>query len=181
MYRWVELLALDPDGKPAGSAERLTSATGHVSGFSMQTQRSRLDLYAAEDDERTDGAGGGISHVALGLDGVTRVAPVVSSGTARGITPTVAWHPMGERNDEYEGYLAYLDIADRVRLVPLDPTGDARSAATLEPDLDEARLLAAEPGGKILVASPRPDSGRGPFRWLSCADVHEDAAPGPFP
>jgi hypothetical protein len=181
-FRWVELAAIDADAKPVGSVRRLTSATGHVSAFSMAMHGDRLDLYAGEDDEPTDGAGGAILHVAVDVDGLTHTAPLVSSGTARGGTPTVVWQPQAAPgSDDNLGYLMYVDIADRSRLVPLDRTGSSRSTATLEPDLDDARLLAAEPSGELLVATPRPDGAATAFRWLRCVDLHRDAAPAPFP
>jgi hypothetical protein len=181
-YRWVELAPIDADGKPAGSVRRLTSATGHVSAFSMATHGDRLDLYAAEDDESTDGAGGSILHVAVDVDGLTRAAPLVSSGAARGGTPAVVWQSQAAPgSDDNVGYLAYVDIADRSRLVALDRTGSSQSMPTLEPDLDDARLLAADPFGELLIATPRPDGAATAFRWLGCADLHRDAAPAPFP
>jgi hypothetical protein len=169
-YRWIELVALDVDGRPVGPVRRLTSATGHVSGFSMETHFARLDLYGSQDDEPTDGAGGGIVHVAVDVNGLASVAPIVASGTARGVTPIVMWERVGPQFDEDGGHLAYLDLTDHTRLVRLDRTGSERATATLEPDLDDARLLAAEPEGHFFVAAPRPESSNSVFRWLRCAE-----------
>ncbi len=173
-YRWVELVALDVDGTPVGSARRLTPAAGHVSGFSMETHSTRLDLYAAQDDEPADGAGGEILHVAVESDGRTSVAPIVASGTGRGVAPAVVWEQSGPQVND-GGDLAYVDFADQTRLIPLDRTGSARAAETVEPDLDDVRLLAVESGGELLVGAPRPDSPANVFRWLACAEPHRQS------
>jgi hypothetical protein len=168
-YRWVELVALDREGKLAGPVRRLTTATGHTSGFWMAAHGDRLDLYVGEEDEPNDGAGGVILHVAVDLDGLARVAPLVSSGMARGTTPAVVWLPVERPLEDDVGYLAYADVSDHSRLVPLDHTGAARATARLAQDLDDARLLAGGAAGEILVATARSDSAAGGFHWLSCA------------
>lgn len=180
-YRWVELLALDADGSPVASVRRLTAATGHVSGFSMATHGSRLDLYVPEEDERTDGSGGEILHIAITGDGIAHVAPTVTSGAAHGATPAVVWRMPRTESGDSQGYLAYADVTDRSWLALLDGTGAPRGTATLEPSLDDARLLAADVGGGLLVGASRPDSADNVFRWLSCSDLTFDNAPAPFP
>jgi hypothetical protein len=170
-YRWVELLALDVQGKPVGPVRRLTAATGHASGFVMDTdpRGSRLDLYVGLDEERSDGTGGGIVRVTLGPEGPPRVTPMLSEGVARGSAPWLVRAAMGE----WLLYVDVVDAADHTRALLLDNEGQITGLPSLEPNLDDARPIAASPmrgasassGGEVLALTQAPP---GPLRWLSC-------------
>jgi hypothetical protein len=182
-YRWVELLALDVQGKPIGPVRRLTATTGHASGFAMAASAasapaggSRLDLYIGLDEERSEGAGGGVTHVTVGPDGSPRISPSVSEGVARGVVP---WLFPGGGG---AGWLLYVDAADAVdpmRSLLLDVEGNPVGSPTVEPDLDDALPIAAASltrgasaaaGVQVLAwTQARPGS----LRWLSCAPTRE--------
>jgi hypothetical protein len=140
-YRWLELLALDAQGKPIGPVRRLTTATGHVTGFEMaSTSRgSHLDLYVGVDDERGQGLGGGIAHVVAQLDGSPRTSLIVLEGAGRDSSPwlaAVAGVPSA---------LLYVDAADHMRAVRLDLEGNATGPPSLEPALEQTRPIGVGP------------------------------------
>jgi hypothetical protein len=179
-YRWVELLALDAEGKPTGPVRRLTTTTGHASGFAM-AQRwtpgnsggSPLDLYVGLDEERSEGAGGGVAHLTVGSEGPPNVSSLVSEGVAtRGAAPWLSPVAGGT------GWLFYVDAADTMdgtRALILDGEGNAAGSPSLEPELDGARPIAAALPMRSASATPSvevlaltqaaPDR----LRWLSCA------------
>jgi hypothetical protein len=169
-YRWVELVALDAQGKPAGSVRRLTPFLGHVSGFEMVgSAGSRVDVYVEVDDERTQGVGGSIAHVIAGLDAAPRSVPTVPEGRERGTASCLSGWPA------LPSLLLYVDSTDHVRALDLDSDGQPRGRSSLEMALDGARLLVAGPstgtaGGTDVVTSA-PSSGDAQpngLRWFSC-------------
>jgi len=182
-YGWVELLALDPQGKPAGPVRRLTSSSGHVSGFEMAStpQGGRLDVYVGLEDERGQGAGGAIAHVAIAPDGSPRTTSVVPEGRERDTSPWLLTpvDPTGT-----SGALLYVDSADHMRSVALDASGDARGPSSSEPVLDQTRPIAfgtsvRRPDGgtlpgliEVLALATAPGGStanpEGILRWVSC-------------
>jgi hypothetical protein len=179
-YRWVELLALDAEGKPTGPVRRLTTTTGHASGFAM-AQRwapgdsggSPLDLYVGLDEERSEGAGGGVAHVTVGPEGALNVSALVSEGVARGAAPWLSPVAAGA------GWLFYVDAADTVdgvRTLILDGEGNAAGSPSLEPELDDARPIAAAPPTRSASGTPSVEvlaltqAGPDRLRWLSCTN-----------
>jgi hypothetical protein len=177
VFRWVEVMALDAQGKPAGPVRRLTPSLGHVSGFEMASSPAspRLDVYAAQSDERESGAGGSIVHAALTPDGPPRVAPLVIEGVARGGSLWI------DRSSSKPSALFYVDVTDHLRILSLNADGDGSGSASLEPALDDTRVLAvrrAKEGIVGLAASAPskpsdPSSPPLPLRWFSCADSVE--------
>jgi hypothetical protein len=185
-YRWVEVVALDLQGKARGPIRRLTSATGHASGFVMaakgtsaESLASSLDVYVGLDDEPSEGSGGGITRVTVGPDGTAHTVPLVSDGVARDAAP---WR-IGEASG---GWLLYLDAAggaEHLRSFPLDGEGNPAGPSSLEPVLDDARPIAwvaAKRGGTpsasgaeiLALAQSQP----GPLRWFSCAAAPAESA-----
>jgi hypothetical protein len=161
-YRWVELLALDEHGAPAGAVRRLSSATGHVAGFSIAGGVSRLDAAIVLDDEQGEGAGGELLQVVATAEGAPRSVTVRASGVGRS-PPRLAWA------EGAPGWLAYVDAADHTRLVAIDAEGAAAASDAIEPALDDARLVAAiasaGSGASALAVTPGP---KGALTWLSC-------------
>lgn len=176
-YRWVELLALDEHGRPAGAARRLSSASGHVAGFTMTATGSRLDATIVMDDEAVDGEGGEVLHVTALAEGAPRTISIRPVGAGRGTTPWVAWAP------GTAGWLTFVDTTDHTHLVPLDADGAPAGQDSVEPLLDDARpVLAgafdpARPGApEVLAVSP---SSGGALRWLTCESAGPRAPPFP--
>jgi len=165
-YRWVELLALDEHGRPAGALRRLSSASGHVAGFDVAASGPRLDAVIVLDDEEGEGAGGGVVHVVALAEGPPRIVPVRAGGAGRGTAPWLGWAQGAP------GWLAYVDASDRTRLVALDTDGASTGADSVEPLLDEARPVTAGSldgvrlARDVLAVSP---GSRGELRWLSCS------------
>jgi hypothetical protein len=173
-YQWVEVLALDTLGSAMGPPRRLTSATGHATGFMMdvrepgQDRSPRLDIYAGLDEERANGAGAGITRVTLANDGLPRLAPLLAEGAARGVTPWLLRRPDGT------GRIFFVDSGDngnQVRSILLDADGNPVGAPTLEPGLEDARPLAGtspSPDGEVLAWTQGVPS---TLRWLSCPAI----------
>jgi hypothetical protein len=168
-YKWVELVALDVQGKAAGPVRRLTPLLGHVSSFEMVGgTRSRVDLYVELDDERTLGAGGSVSHVVASVDAAPRTTPVIPDGRERGTASCLSGSPA------LPGLLLYVDSTDHVRATALDAEGQNRTMPSPEPAFDGTRLLVAGPSpstpGSIDVLTWVSPSGEAPsgLRWLSC-------------
>jgi hypothetical protein len=164
-YRWVEVLALDAQGKPAGPVRRLTPALGHASGFEMvSAPASRLDVYVALDDEREQGAGGSIVHAVVTAASPPRTVPLSEGvGRARGL-----W--LDEQSPR-PSVLLYVDFADHVRALNLNDEGDADGVASFEPALDELRPFAlrrAAHGIEGLAATAPTSTRPSALRWISC-------------
>ncbi len=160
-YRWVELMALDEEGRPAGGARRLSAASGHVAGFDMMAAGSRLDALIALDDEQSEGQGGEILHVVALADGTPRTTTIRQAGAGRGTVPWVGWAP------GTPGWLTYVDTSDHTQLVPLDAEGSAAGPDSLEPLLDSARPVAVAQRDRMVILAVRPDS-PSLGTWLSC-------------
>ena len=168
-YKWVELVALDGQGKAAGPVRRLTPLLGHVSGFEMMGgARSRVDVFVELDDERTLGAGGSIVHVVASLDSAPRTTPVVPEGRERGTASCLGAGP------PLPSLMLYVDSTDHVRAVDLDAEGQSKGPASAEPSLDRTRLLVAgpppsTPGGlDVLAWVPAAGGASAGLRWSSC-------------
>jgi hypothetical protein len=133
-HAWLEIVPLDPTGKPTGPVKRVTDAGSRVEAFDLMTQGGALTALVKDDEAPADNAGSRL----LVYDGEkTRV--VVAEGVGRGIP------------DLLGGFAAFRDEQDRARLVPLVPAPDPRPSP--EPALDGARTL-ADVGGQILAGFP---------------------------
>ncbi|MDP9033804.1 MAG: hypothetical protein M3O50_03285 [Myxococcota bacterium] len=134
-YGWLEALALNPGGNPAGPVRRLTSVVGHVSGYDVQRlagARRTVLVVARDDGEAVDGSGGGLVRVILRESGAEPPAGFPSDGLGRG-APTLV--------EGRSPWLAWVGPREQVRLLPLDSGGGAVAAPSAEVAFDEARPL----------------------------------------
>jgi hypothetical protein len=165
-YGWLEMLALDADANPVGTVRRLTSATGHVSAYDVESRFDALDLgsrgegevwlVARDDGEAADGAGGVLLRVRARAGGAEAPVVVPTDGLGRGAPAFV---------EGREPWLAWVGPHERLRLLPLDRSGESVAAPSAEDGLDEARPLLSHVAGGMLVAAP---SGVPQLRVFNC-------------
>jgi hypothetical protein len=153
-YSWLESSGAPP--------RRLTSASGHVSAYDVESLAGGDTLVVARDDgESVDGSGGALLRIrvhagstdpplALPGDGLGRGAPIFVDGPA-------AW-------------ISWIGPHEAARLLPLDSTGAPVGPPSAEPLLDDARPLAFLPGSqqpKILTAAPGDATAQ--LRVIACS------------
>jgi hypothetical protein len=156
-FQWLELAALDRDGKTVGAIRRLTSATGHASAYTLAAHDTRLDVLARDDNEASDGAGGRLLRVTVEGEHVDGPVVLVPDGVGRG---EPGWLAAADG-----AFLSYVDMADHARLVPFTPSATVRGLSSVEPALEEARPLVFT-GAVLLAAAPADD--RHLLRTLTC-------------
>ncbi len=162
---WLEMIALDEHGVARGAVKRITSASGHVTGYDVQPlstgAKATLLVVARDDGEVVDGSGGALLRVrvtgdvveppvAFATDGLGRGAPSFVGGVG-GQPPSLAWVSFGEH----------------LRLLPLDLEGAPTAAPSAELAMDEARPLLWLSAGRILVATPSDEAAG--LRAFTCA------------
>jgi hypothetical protein len=173
--RWIEIVAVDDAGKVVGPARRLTSGSGHVSAFTLVARpatapgQTTLDVFARDDEEASEGAGGRILRIGVRIDGADPPAVLVAEGAGRG-APEVMTAAAST-------LLFYADTTDHTRLLPLGESGTPLGPSSLEPALSEARPLAASHGASgpkdkptlfAVFPGERGTSGLAPVRTLTC-------------
>jgi len=162
-FRWIEVEPLDEAGKPVGPVRRVTSATGHISGFtpapaSPSAPAAQLDIYVRDEEEAEEGAGGRLLRITVRSDGADPPVVLVAGGAGRGAPDIVG------------PWLVYADTNEHARLLPLGEAGS--SFATAETSLDDARPLGILPASsQLLAAFPGEHLGAepGPLRAFACA------------
>jgi hypothetical protein len=168
-FRWIEGVALDDEGKAIGAVRRLTSASGHASAFTMMNRAQEgggadaLDVFVRDDEEPAEGAGGRILRITLPTEGPSSSSVLVPEGAGRGAPGVTAGTP---------GWLAYGDIAEHTRLLPLGQAGSTPELSSLEPALDEAALIGSgrvNPALFAIFPGEHASAGLAPIRMLSCA------------
>jgi hypothetical protein len=141
--RWIESVALDDAGKAAGPVRRLTSASGHVSAFTLAARptpspsQDTLDVFARDDEEASEGVGGRLLRVTVHVDSADPPTVLVPDGAGRGPPELLGSGP---------SWLVYADSADHTRILPLGEAGSPLGAPSVEPALFEARALTGTPG-----------------------------------
>jgi hypothetical protein len=136
-YGWLEMIAVDGAGKPAGPLRRLTSPSGHVSAYDVQARTPAqggisLLVVARDDQEAVDGSGGTLLRVRMRDDTVEPPAELPTDGLGRGAPSFV---------DSPATWLAWVGPREQPRLLPLGPSGEALGGASAEEELDDARPL----------------------------------------
>ncbi|HEY3819763.1 MAG TPA: hypothetical protein VGL81_21495 [Polyangiaceae bacterium] len=162
-YSWLEVVTVDAAGAPTGPTRRLTSTSGHVSAYDVQSLpgdgRPTLLVVARDDGEAVDGSGGVLLRVRVRADGVEPPVAFPGDGLGRGAPSLVE----GEAP-----WLAWIGPHEEMRLLPLDAVGTPVAPPSAEALLDEALPLATLPGGdgRMLVAFPGDPAAS--FRTVAC-------------
>lgn len=133
-YRWVEILAVDASGKPAGAPRRVTLATSHVSAYALVARSDGdLDVIVADPEETREGAGGRIVRVVVQADAIEAPVVLLPEGVGRGAPAAIA------ASSGSAPWLTFSDLTDHVGLLPL---GAFTPDPSVEPSLEDARPLA---------------------------------------
>jgi hypothetical protein len=149
-FSWVELVAVDAAGASVGAIRKLTSPNGHVASFDLAARpHGELDVFARDETQTREGEGGRVLHVVVHDATIDDAIVVVPDGAGRGALDLLAG-PGGE------AWLAYVDGADRPRLLPLGETRAPVGSPTTEDSLEGARLLAATGASRLVGAFPGP-------------------------
>ena len=160
---WLEVVAVDPHGVPVGAVRRLTSLTGYVSAFDIQSMPAaggRVDVLvvARDDGEAVDGSGGALLRVRVRTDGQDPPLAFATDGLGRGAPAFVDGSPP---------WLSWVASSEGARLLSLDLTGAPMQLPSIEPALDDGRPLAwIEQGRRLLAAMPGDSATQ--LRVLSC-------------
>jgi hypothetical protein len=135
-FGWLESVALDERGAPAGPVRRLTPASGHVSAYDVRTlpaaQRPTLLVVARDDGEAVDASGGELLRVRIVGDTVEPPVAFPSDGLGRGGPALV---------DGDRPWLVWIGPHEQLRLLPLDAEGAPAGKPSAEDEMSEARPL----------------------------------------
>jgi hypothetical protein len=158
-FAWVEMVAVDAHGAPAGPVRRLTPATGHVSAFDVTVlaaaPKSPLIVVARDDGESADGMGGALLRVRAGADFADAPLELPTDGLGRGAPGIV---PGSGPSRPSPPWLTWIDSRERLRLLPLDVAGAPAGRSSSEEPLAEARPLLSLDREQLLLARPVGDS-----------------------
>ncbi len=160
-YCWVEALALDVEGRPAGTARRLTPATGHVGSYAIASRDDALVVVAADDGGSGGRVGARLEQIVWRGTGAPEQTQLVRSGVEEE-TPPFLWQGAGS-----DLWLSFLDIYVDTEILPLSlrPTPDGHAVPSREPSLRGTRVLGVV-DGKFALATT--DGTRWTLRWASC-------------
>jgi hypothetical protein len=141
-YRWIEVVPLDANGSPAGTARGVTPHDGHVIAFDAISSDDGGELIIwREDDTPSGSAGGRVVRAAVHPSSVSAPAAVMEDDVGAGVPALLA------------GWVAIADAADATRIAPLSPSGEL-----LAPPLADAWIGSGEPiaaaGETVLIAKP---------------------------
>jgi hypothetical protein len=175
-YGWLEMLALDRQGIPAGPVRPLTPSSGHVSAFDAAVRADNgvplLVVAARDDGEVVDGSGGALLRVRVRGDAIESAVAFATDGLGRGAPSFVG----SAAAPSSPFALAWVGKEEQVRLLPLDGSGAPTSTVSAEDAMSEARPLlflvqpgadAAAPRSMMLVAAPSDAAAQ--LRAFMCA------------
>lgn len=152
-FRWVEAVALDARGEPAGPVRRVSPTSGRAAAFELSVRGA--DLVVIVQDEAAASEGGGSRIVRYVVSNEVESADLVDGGVGE----TAELVPAPARG-EATRWLAWSDGAERMRLMPLGPELIATGRTSFEPALDGARVVASSPPDVVYAlvgAGPRPE------------------------
>jgi hypothetical protein len=152
-FRWVEAVALDARGEPAGPVRRVSPTSGRAAAFDLSTRGA--DLVVIVQDEAAASEGGGSRIVRYVVSNEVESADLVDGGVGE----TAELVPSSAQG-EAARWLAWSDGAERMRLMPLGPELSATGRMSSEPALDGARVLASSPPDVVYAlvgAGPRSE------------------------
>lgn len=137
---WVEWLALDATGAPAG-VPMIATKRSHVSWFTLARRAATTELLFVDDQAKAEGGGGRLLRVALGAPpngAAAGESEVLSTGVGSAFPDFFVGDGKGR------AWLAFTDVAERTKALPFDWAG--KGGAPLGEPSDEiafARPLAA--------------------------------------
>jgi hypothetical protein len=114
-------------------------------------------VFARDDDQPSEGAGGSLSRITVHEGGGTIDAPVVlvAEGVGRSAFDVVTAAPnSAAQAGPAQTWLSYVDAGDHVRVVPLSPVRALAGLPSVEPALEGGRILAVTPTGSLIAAFP---------------------------
>jgi hypothetical protein len=148
-YGWLEMIAVDAHGAPAGQVKRLTPTNGHVAAYDVRMlgngDKTTLLAVARDEGEPIDGSGGSLLRVRVMGDLVEAAVALAIDGLGRGAPTFVEGQPP---------WLAWVGPQERLRLLPLDTMGGPAGLPSAEEGMDESRPLLLLGPGRMLVATP---------------------------
>lgn len=167
-FRWVEAIALDAKGEPAGPVRRVSSERGRAATFDLALAEpkalrgSDLVVVVQDDAAPSEGAGARIARYRVRAPDSTdnsafEIADIVDGGVGQTLAELV---PAPAPADAAR-WLAWTDTAERAQMTPLGPGLAASGRTSPEPALDGARVLAQAPPDGIfaLAFDGKPNAG----------------------
>ena len=183
-FRWLEVAEVDERGAQVGAIKPLTPPSGHVSMFDLAPRPRELannaavdalDVLARDDVQDADGSGGRIVRITVKGDRIDPPIALVSDAVGRGV-PVLLDIPLADGIAKIPpspaaSWLAFSDVHDHLRLVPLDATRTPIAPPSDETALEKARLLlgvkSVGPAVEFLAAFPTEPSAQ--IRRVTCA------------
>lgn len=154
-FRWVEIVALDAKGEPASAVRRVTSHAGRVASFELAQGapegggEPRVIVLVQDEAAPSEGAGERIVRYALdGQSERIEASEVLDGGVGSALADLLP----ASHEPPVARWLAFTDTLDHAHLVALGPSLTAAGAATAEPSLDGARVVASGPGPDVVYA-----------------------------
>ncbi|MET0592612.1 MAG: hypothetical protein ABW133_07935 [Polyangiaceae bacterium] len=141
-FRWVEVIALDPQGSPTGPARAAMSKDAHVMVFDITSLEDGNALVVWRDnDTPLESAAGPVMRTVVRPSSVEPSQVLVSSENGGGAPSLLA------------GWVVVTDAADTTRLAPMGKGGEVQGAWSTEPEIGSGEPIAVGPEG-LLVAKP---------------------------
>jgi hypothetical protein len=141
-YRWVELVALDAKGEVASPVRRVSPEKGRVASFDLAAAKSGgadAQLVIVVQDEAAHAEGAGERIVRYAIDGEKiEAADLLDGGVGHALAELL---PQAGDAGAVR-WLVFTDTHEHAHLVPLGPQLRLAGAATTEPSLDGARVVA---------------------------------------
>lgn len=147
-FRWVEVMALDAKGEPAGPVRKVGSEKGRAVAFELA--RSGAELVVMVQDEIAASDGARILRHRLGEGGKPETTDLVKDGVGHALADLVPASRDSAR------WLAWGDTNEHTHLTQLGPGLVAQGQPSSEPALEGARVLASS--GDALYALAGTDA-----------------------
>jgi hypothetical protein len=150
MFRWVEIVEVSASGEIASPIKRVSSSNGHVVAFDLVRGGGSAEVVVVVQDEAAHAEHAGARIVRYGLSGERwEPSDLVDAGVGHALSEIVSVHADA---GVVPRWLSWSDGAEHAHLVPLGASMSPGGAATLEPALDGARLLAGGASGDVAYA-----------------------------
>jgi hypothetical protein len=145
-FTWIEVVALDGAGAPAGPVRRATSESGRAGAFDgLARETGELDLFVRDDEEPGIGAGSRLVRITVRPSGVDAPVVLAPRGVGRAVPDAVGAAGAAA--------VLYADLHDHTAFIPLDASRSPAGPASTEPLLDRARPLVLSASGPHLLAA----------------------------
>ena len=164
-YRWVEIVALDAKGEPTSPVRRVSPEKGHAASFDIASPGTDSQLVVVVQDETAQVEGAGERVVRYAIDGDrTESGDLLDGGVGHALAEVLA-----QGSDAAAPrWLVFTDTQEHAHLVPLGPALRLAGAATTEPSLDGARIVASAPPDLVYAIGSAASQGGQPG-WPSDA------------